>query len=65
MEASSQFLHHTTRWQGPEPGEEVDPAVDEAYNRLRLEIGEAFRPLQESSYQDYCALEADFEARNK
>jgi len=46
MEASRRYRQHATRWQGPGPGEDVDDAVHEAFNRMCNDMGKQFFPAQ-------------------
>jgi len=48
-------------WQGPE--REPDPAVIEARNRFRDDIGTMFQHAQGEAYESYCAWENELLAR--
>src|SRR5712691_7726968 len=57
MEISRRSKQHATRWQGPGPGEDVDDAVHEAFNRMCNDMGKQFFPAQLEAFQAYRAWE--------
>src|SRR5712691_6905992 len=57
MEISRRSKQHATRWQGPGPGEDVDDAVHEAFNRMCNDMGKQFFPAQLDAFQSYRAWE--------